>query len=101
MNLGPFIDWRKVGHYAPVVILTTIAIIGCVLVAFLSPMSDAPDRRERIDSLSGGPYVVQRPDGLYLGWVADIADAERFGSFEQATAVGSGGRALSVREAVR
>lgn len=99
MNLGPFIDWRKVGHYAPVVILTTAAIIGCVLVAFLSPLAN--DRRERIDSLSGGPYVVQRPDGRYLGWVSDIADAERFGSFEQAAAAGSGGRVMAVREVTR
>lgn len=97
MNLGSFIDWRKVREYSSLIIFFTAAIVGCVIVAFLSPH----DRRERIDSLSGGPYVVQRHDGRYLGWVSDIADAERFGSFEQATAVSSGGRVLSVREAVR
>lgn len=98
MNLGPFIDWRVIRRDLALFLLVTLAIVACVLVAFLSPLG-----RERIDTLSGGPYVVQSADGRYLGWTSNITEAKLYDTFARADSEREehGGQVFPVREVVR
>ncbi len=85
----------------PSYVLYTLGTIGLAIVVLLSGLIDA-DRMERVDALSGGPYVVQLGHRFAdeSGWTDSIDFAKRFDDFASAARKSDhvGGRVFSVRE---
>jgi hypothetical protein len=80
------------------------AALGLTIVVLLSGLVDA-DRKERVDTLSGGPYVVELGHRFAdeSGWTADLDFAKRFPDSASALRKSEhvGGRVVSVREVRR
>jgi len=91
MNLNPFPkpNWYRIVSFT---LLTLTICVGVYTAVFV-----ANDRRDPVDNLAPGPYVIERLDGVQLfampvddskpdevAWTRDIAFAKRYGTLTQA-----------------